>query len=781
MTPDRPIRCGPGLVPRRPVCDQDVRERVCGELGTTFLLEAGAGTGKTRVLVDRFVRCVLDGELGTGDVHSVAAITFTEKASGELRQRIREEFEERAAHATAGSNEAQIIEAALDTLDDAAISTIHGFAGRLLREYPVEAGVDPAFEQLDQLAADLERGRLWEEWLTELAVAGAHPPGPRDWLARLLRAGVRLSALRELAVGPRGVFGERYDIDAVGEPPGEPDLAAGLAGLVGELSHLRDYCGDACINQEDKGCCAALDLVAACERLADDPPGDLDTLAAELLKLPAKTTPTAPGGAKGNWDVALGGKDEMQERYRAVAAGVVELRDAYAGFLTGLALAVTDAFSRWAAATQLALGHLDFTDLLGCLRNLLANDRGARRALQQRFDYVLVDEFQDTDPLQAEIVFWLCEREPLASDWRQVVLRPGKLFVVGDPKQSIYRFRRADIGMFDEVRALIAGQPQGRGAVVSISQNFRTTPALVSLVNALFADVFNSDAAEGRQPSYHPVEPYRPHMPGARAAVLLGRPYGTAAGATNAARRDEAAALAALLIAMCGAAAPRWWVHDQDADRAAGESASGERWRPARWGDIALLYRSTTGLETLEDALREAAVPYRVNGGKTYFSRREVDDALLCLRAIDDPSDGPALYGALHSTLFGFSDDRLFRFWAAGGRFDLFAVEQPASHEPIVAALQVLRELHELRAGREVHELAAELLRRVHAAELLASTGAGQNKRSPTSRSWSTGRVLSRAPAAEASAPFSLGPARLATPARSRSPRSRTPGRSSTC
>jgi len=148
--------------PERVICDQQVRDLVTGDLRTTFLLEAGAGTGKTRVLVDRYVRCVLDDELGTGDVRTVAAITFTEKAAGELRQRVREEFEARAAKADAGSNAAKAIEDALEALDDAPISTIHGFAGRLLREFPVEAGVDPAFEQLDGLGSDIERARLWE-------------------------------------------------------------------------------------------------------------------------------------------------------------------------------------------------------------------------------------------------------------------------------------------------------------------------------------------------------------------------------------------------------------------------------------------------------------------------------------------------------------------------------------------------------------------------------------------------------------------------------------------
>jgi ATP-dependent helicase/nuclease subunit A len=701
------------------VVDQDVRDLVTSDLGTTFLLEAGAGTGKTRVLVDRYVGCVLDPEHGTGDVRTVAAITFTEKAAGELRQRIREEFEVRALAAPPDSPEAATVQAALDALDDAPIHTIHGFAGRLLREFPVEAGVDPAFEQLDGLGSGIQLERLWAEWLTELAAGDPHVAQAREWLSRLLRAGVGLGDVRDLAVGPKGVFGERYDIDPVSAPAAGPDLLAQLAGLAAPLERLRAFCAEACGDQGDKGFGAAIDLVEACGRLLAEPPADLDLLAAALLSLPCKTSKSAPGGAKGNWDAALGGKEELQARYVALVLSVSALIDQYAEYLTGLAVAVADSFSRWAGATQLGLGLLDFTDLLGCLRDLLVGDRAARQALQGRFRYLLVDEFQDTDPLQAEIVFYLCEREPVAADWREVVLTPGKLFVVGDPKQSIYRFRRADIALYDEVKKRVAGQPGGRGVVTAIRQNFRTTPAVVGWVNNVFADVFDDDQEEGRQPGYQWVEPYRPPAEGSRVAVLLGRPYGSAAGEAEAARRDEARAVAALLVAAHGTDAARWSVQDRDA------VDDGEAWRPPRWGDVAVLFRATTGLETYEQALRQAGVPYRVDGGKAYFARREVDDALLCLRAVDDPSDGPALYGALHSTYFGFSDDELFLFSAAGGRFDLFAGGQPEGHEAIAAALETLRELHEQRAGSEPHEMVAELVRLARASEFLAGTGPG--------------------------------------------------------
>ena len=706
----------------RPPCDHEVRERVTRDLNTTFLLEASAGTGKTKVLVDRYVACVLDADHGTQDVRRVAAITFTEKAAGELRQRVRERFEQLAGAAPQGAAEAPIIAAALDALDDAPISTIHSFAGRLLREFPVEAGIDPAFEQLDQLGSEIERARLWEEWLTELAAGGPGHERPRGWLKRLLWAGIRLDVVRELAMGAKGLFGERYDLDLAPEPPPPPDLSGGLLQLLGPLDRLREHCVNACTDRSDNGFKVAMDLVTAldqCATLAGEETCDLDQLATALLAAQVKTGTTGPGGRKGNWDEALGGKDELLACYGCVAEGIVALRDEYALHVTGLAIAVADAFARWAGGVQLDLGRLDFTDLLGQLRDLLVRDLAARRSLQERFGYLLVDEFQDTDPLQAESVVLLCEREPIARDWRDVVLAPGKLFVVGDPKQSIYRFRRADISLYDEVKELVRSQPQKQGEVLAIAQNFRATPALVGWANNVFGDIFDAEQEVGRQPGYQWVEAYRPSAPGARVAVLLGREYGRQAGESDAARRDEARALAGLLLEICEGDRGEWTVCDR-ALSTPGEEVT----RPARWGDVALLVRATTGLETYEQTLREAGIPYRVEGGKTYFQRREVTDVLLCLRAIDDPSDGPAVYGALHSSLFGFSDDDLFLFWAAGGRFERGVETQPEGRAAVAEALGVLWGLHERRRVCETHELIEELLRATRAEELQAATGA---------------------------------------------------------
>jgi len=693
---------------RRPV-DHEARSRATTDLTTTFLVHASAGTGKTRLLVERFITCLRSGAA----VRSVAAITFTEKAAGELRQRIRLSLDALLAVPDAGltSVEHERVEAALGDLDEAPISTIHSFAARLLRERPVEAEVDPAFVQLDALQSGLTLGDLWDEWIAGVmgdTAAGAQA-GTRERLREVLLAGVPLDQLRSLAIEPPGAFTERYDVDA-SPPPREGPSLAGRVEEIAELATELERARARCLDCADAGFVKAGQAVTAVRRLADvAAEGDVHALAAAVFACPDGG---APGGNKKNWPP--GGKETLVARYESLTDAVAAARDEYGAWVAALALSVAHDFAAEAAQRQSALGKLDFADLLGKTRDLLLGRPDVRAAFQAAFAYLLVDEFQDTDPLQAEIVFLLAEERALVDDWRAVRLKPGKLFVVGDPKQSIYRFRRADITLFDEVRALIAAQ----GEVLTISENFRTTPAIAGWVNACFSKVIGEDACEGRQPLYVPIEPFRPESPGSlRVQLVYDEPADGGKPSADVARRREAEAIAALLTEAVTEESA-WYV------RGFVDAQDGERLRPAGWGDCAVLLRTYTGLGVLERAFTEVGIPYRVEGGKAYFQRREICDALLTLRAVDDAADPLAVYAALHSSLFGFTDEDLFLFQRAGGSFDYLA-PQPDGFSEVLAALDLLRELHESRTQRPVDEIVFELLRRTGACEFHAAWGTG--------------------------------------------------------
>ena len=762
--------------PRLPV-DDDIRRRVANDLHTTFLVEAGAGTGKTRVLVDRYISC-LSGD-DAAPIGTVVAITFTEKAAGELRQRIRGRLERLLAGDEVlgdgrepSSEDLGLLSDALKGLDDAPISTIHAFAARLLRERPVEAGVDPAFVQLDQVASELWRERLWRDWLSGLldsgraaggedaeptsgADAGPGPDGegggPAALLAEILRAGVTIEQVAELA---RARFAERFSVDDT-LLPAPPDLATAIVAVKIGAANV-SVATRACTADDDKLKSGSLGLAGVAAALPDA--GDLHELGRAVMTASSRAVSFCGKnvGKAPNWPGGRGGKEAMLIVRDALRAQLDEAAGTYGAYVAGLALAVAADFARTAAAAQLDAGALDFDDLLGRARDLLAGAPGSdpihvasvRGHFQRRYRYLLVDEFQDTDPLQAEIAFLLAEREPTARGWRDVELRPGKLFLVGDPKQSIYRFRRADIAMYDEVKELVCRQG---GEVVPLLQNFRTVSSVVDWVNAVFDGLLGSVAAPGLQPAYNALTPFRRDgRPGRDVVVVRAAddgedPAGAPAEGPAELCRHEAGLIAGLLTDM---ARLGWRVHvgddaagaqtgaagsagaagaDDDADAAgadddagADDNAGDANWRPALPGDVAILLPSFTHVGHYEQALRAAGLPYRVEGGRTFFGRREVLDCLAVLHAIDTAADPVAVYAALHSQLFAFSDDDLYAFHAAGGAFDYLGAAPPAGFPEIAAALADLRALHERRNLRPPAETLDELVRRTRLLESLA-------------------------------------------------------------
>ena len=689
--------------------DEAGRRAAATDLATTYLVEAGAGTGKTRLLVERYVSCLRTG----APAETVVAITFTEKAAGELRQRIRERLEVLLddgdpAASPLPEHERARLETALAGLDAAPISTIHAFAAGLLRERPVEAVVDPAFTQLDEAGARLFLERVWGEWLASLLdeQAGAEENGVASAatsLASVLAAEVDLEALRSLACVR---YRERYAV-APAEPPSVPSLGRSVGALKREALAVADAAAH-CSDRSDRLWLAVRGLCAALAELPDE--GDADHLGAALGAVAARRAEFGAGnvGRAGNWPA--GGKDEMLTLRGGLLDAVEAAAARYRAYVAARALHVAEAFAAYAERRRQLAGALDFDDLLGKARDLVRGDprrfertREVRRHLQSLYRYLLVDEFQDTDPLQAEIVFFLAEREPRARAWREVELEPGKLFLVGDPKQSIYRFRRADIAMYHDVAEVIGAQG---GRVVSLTQNFRTVPSAIAYANRVFADLIGPEPRRGLQPGYAFLAPWRDEPPGQGAVVAL-HAAEEHEGLGAARRRAAEAELVAAFLR--GLEEEGWEVGD----------GSGGR-RAATFDDVALLFRTYTGVGHYERALRDAGLPFTVEGGRTYFAQREVADGLACLGGIDDVADPVALYGALHAAPFGFSDDDLFAFRHAGGRFDCFAA-QPDGHDEIAAALALLAELHERRDRRPLASTVDELFRRTCYLEAVAA------------------------------------------------------------
>ncbi|HTL86523.1 MAG TPA: UvrD-helicase domain-containing protein, partial [Acidimicrobiia bacterium] len=372
-----------------------------------------------------------------------------------------------------------------------------------------------------------------------------------------------------------------------------------------------------------------------------------------------------------------------------------------------------------AVEVRRAGGELEFHDLLVHTRLLLrdpTNGLRVRTRLRERYQRILIDEFQDTDPIQVELAALLGSGAPVDPNqsWQEIDVDPGRLFFVGDPKQSIYRFRRADIATFlDAARHFANDTPE------LLSCNFRTAPDVLSWINVVFDELIQP--FPGSQPAFRALDATRTrangttedHAATGSRVVLLGVDPHTDDPAADALREREAADVASVVQR---AIAERWPVFD----RATNE------WRDPALGDIAILLPARTSLAYLERALDDAGVPYRAETSSLVYGSREVRDVLAALRAIDDPSDSLALVTALRSALFGCGDDDLFEYAVEHkGRWDVTQLppESIASDHPIAEAMLFLLELHAERMWRAPSEMLERIVRERHVLEVAALGG----------------------------------------------------------
>ncbi|HVH05522.1 MAG TPA: UvrD-helicase domain-containing protein, partial [Myxococcota bacterium] len=490
------------------LADQDARDRIATDLDTSLVVEAAAGTGKTTELVRRIVALLASGR---AQLDRIVALTFTDAAAGELKLRLRTEIERRRGDETSSPEERELLTRSLPHLEQARVGTIHSFCADLLREHPVEAAIDPLFDVApDDLASDLFE-RAFDRWLERQLADPA--PGVRRVLRR---SGEREASPRDLLRGAAWALAERRDAPAPWRPmPFARELE--IDALVAQIRSLGSFAEK---GSPDDYFTRALDelrrFAADVDRRESILERDHDGLEVELRRLATKRF----WGWRGfrSRDPSFP-KDELMERRDALRTRLDDfVRSCGANLAPLLREELRQILDDYEDLKRRA-GCLDFLDLLLKARALVRDDETVRRRLQEQFTHLFVDEFQDTDPLQAELLMLLAADD--ASDPRRP--RAGKLFLVGDPKQSIYRFRRADVALYESVkRELLA-----HGAVlVHLSTSFRTVPEIQQAVNAAFEP--RMQAGSPSQATYVPLHPFRESRPEQPAVIALPvpRPYG---------------------------------------------------------------------------------------------------------------------------------------------------------------------------------------------------------------------------------------------------------------
>ena len=685
--------------------DDPITTQVC-DLSRSLLMSSGAGCGKTYRMVERYTHLVRTGVL----VSRIVAVTFTEKAAAELKDRVRQECRRLEIEDVPRAN---IWQEAARSLEMAPIGTIHSFCARLLRENALAAGVDPRFSQLDErdqrtLLRDVSRESLLGRLHSGEESAGAViARWGLDGALGIIRGAVGMrEEYRELLAAPPSAeeFVARWDEFAAQAP------ARLLTALTADERWPEIVAAMTDITPGDPSDKAAAKHLAFLNAL----PGVEDesrTVEERLASLEECVKQAGGGvGSKSNWSGREGDLARLKATLKLLTAfrnhayeqiermSIVE-GEAEAELAAAVCVEAAVAAEAYASAKRDESG-LDFEDLQILARDLLRDDRTIRELVGARYDHVLVDEFQDTNALQKEIV-WYVAGGDVNDDAAPDV---GKLFVVGDAKQSIYAFRSADVSVFNATRRDF--HEAETCDVLGLEQSRRSTPGLVAFHNDLFGNpaVMGDDNASDYEANYEPITAWRGELAKDHdvEVILVEEGENVAEG-----RAAEARALAERIARMV-----------EDGERIVAEErvAGPQTPRPVRYGDIAILMRAMPNVALYEAELRRRGIPYYTLAGRGFYNRQEIRDCLSLLSVLENASDNLALASVLRCSAFAISDDTLVwlrrdggTLWEALGVANRTEVA-PDQQRRLARARQVLSELRADKNRLSLSELVERML-----------------------------------------------------------------------
>ena len=619
--------------------DSGERKKISEELDKCFFVEAGAGSGKTHSLVDRMVGLI---RYGHAKIENIAAVTFTRKAAAELRERVQIKLEDLLHTEGVSEAEKDNMALALSTFERSFISTIHSFCARLLRERPVEAGIDPGFEEVEEEEDTMLAEEAWAEYIEKQGFENNKIIG---WMRE---NGIGQDALNNIYL----TLVRYSDVETAREDLPRPDFKKEKKEVKELIYSLRKKMP---AERPESGWDSLQKAVLKCLRLFSLNYLDEDRLFVRVLKILSKNT-TVTQNRWPNKD----GKDHesamtgFQER---VAVPALKAWGEYLHKpLIDFALDGVRYYDNWRRERSL----LNFQDLLMRTAKLLRENAEVRAYFKKKIIYLLVDEFQDTDPIQAEIVMLITGADNSVNDWRKVVPRKGALFLVGDPKQSIYRFRRADIDIFNQVKGIFK---KGAGEVLELTSNFRSLDPVRDLTNAVFNDVFPAEETV-YQAKYAPLATTRGKNDKFDNGI-----FEISIGKVDKNRSHLAAEIDARIIAS--------WIYasingEMRLERTDGEKAAGKT-ADAEPGDFMIITKLKKRLPVYARALEILGIPYEISGGENFNQSEELYEIYKVLKAVADPKDPCALIAALRGAFFGVSDNDLYLYVRAGGKFSYFS------------------------------------------------------------------------------------------------------------
>ena len=665
--------------------DVDALSVMTTDLESSIYVEAGAGTGKTHSLVQRITALLKNGT----PIDQIIAITFTRAAASELRSRIRGELETLRAENPQDEHVAK----ALEGIDTAAFQTIDSLVYSVLQDHPLDANLPPAIEVQDDFSQLQMFRERWQTWSVEQLESN-------DFFADTLYSAFRLqldkpfTKLRDLAKSLNDKHAQLRNAEFDSPPRSAIQV---LRNLPSEFESLRSI-GDSCSDTADKLFDKFEEAIDWYTNYVEGREAQTEVEAEDIL-ITWPDIRFGKSGIQGNWG-GKPGKDAALEASNALAdainAAIAAARTDATAKMTKDAVRFVETIVR----ERRRAGTVSYYDALVWLIDLLEKRDDIRRSIQDRYRHVLVDELQDTDPNQVRLV------RLLTIPPGDTNIRPGSLFIVGDPKQSIYQFRGADVSVSQTVKDDITASG---GKYLTLTENRRSTRPIIDWVNQIFVK-WMSD--EPDQADYIPLE--RARDTATRddfgAVYRFGAPNEDKGVKTPEIREIDAKEVAIIARAVC---AGQLTVRDRQ---------NGNIERPAHAGDLTILTTARSDWNLYTKELDDLGLPYSaLIGGSAVLDTQEFRDILNCIKAIDDPSDQPATVGALKSVFFGCNDQDLFAWANANGKFSCTADLPHSSDDtmPVRNAMEILERYNALSHNRQPAILIEKLIRERQTRELM--------------------------------------------------------------
>ena len=620
--------------------DQEQRNHILNDLDSNIVVEAAAGTGKTTSMVGRMVALLVKDKC---KINTIAAVTFTKKSASELRERFHAELMRRARSTEASDTERERLREAVENIEQCFIGTIHSFCGRILRERPIEAGVDVAFEEIDEIADQRLQDEAWN-----LFVAEAYTKED-GILNELTDVGLQIGQLGEAF--KRFVLYPDVDVWPSEKPDAIPFSAIAEA-LKVYVKHIRDI-------EHMLPSNAGSDKLSVEYRKLERAVRQRDLSNSLTLMDILEECKESPKLTQKYWgDYKEESKDERDRWDNFYASTILPALTQWRELRYEIIIRILQSAVVVYDKMRIGRGLLNFQDLLMKASEVLSDNPLVRDYFRKRFTHLLVDEFQDTDPVQAKLMMYLTAIDNSETQWDRCVPHPGSLFVVGDPKQSIYRFRRADIVTYNCVKEIIRNSG---GEILTLSANFRTSPDILNWVNDEFTERF-PNSATSHAPAYVPFD--------------FGRQDGVKGDFHGVQRLDIpedyskkpylSLEFEADSIVNTIADALK---NDKTVTCSTKDILKDNNPQKVQPGDFLIVTRGKKNMSEYAKRLGALGIPHEVTGGTVLNETREIALLYALLNSVILPDDSVALVNLLRGELFGFSDRALFRYKQSFGRF----------------------------------------------------------------------------------------------------------------